>query len=66
MSVVSRKAKPRGNECAFLVDARNEVPGHPALEVEAIVVYRVNDAGKIVSVRAFWEYDSDVASTLPA
>jgi steroid delta-isomerase len=65
MTVVCRKAKPRGNECAFLVDATNEVPGHPPLEVEAIVVYRVNHAGKVTSVRAFWEYDDSVGSTLP-
>ena len=65
LTMTCREAKPRGNECAFLVDSTNEVPGHPPLEVDAIVVYRVNDAGKIVSVRAFWEYDAAVASTLP-
>jgi len=66
MTVECRKAKPRGKECAFLVDSKNEVAGHPPLEVEAIVIYRVNDAGKITSVRAFWEYDASVQSTLPA
>ena len=65
MTVECRKAKPRGKECAFLVDSKNEVAGYPPLEVEAIVIYRVNDAGKIISVRAFWEYDTSVQSTLP-
>jgi len=65
MTVKCRKAKPRGNECAFLVDSTNEITGHPPLEVEAIVIYRVNDAGKITSVRAFWEFDAAVAATLP-
>ena len=66
MTVECVKAKPRGNECAFLVEATNEVPGHAPLEVEAIVIYSVNDLGKITSVRAFWDYDTNVAATLPA
>ncbi|MBJ19217.1 MAG: nuclear transport factor 2 family protein [bacterium] len=64
MTVECVKAKPRGKECAFLVDSTNEVPGLPPLEVEAIVIYRVNDEGKVWSVRAYWEYGGAVDSTL--
>ncbi len=64
MTVECVKAKPRGNECAFLVDSTNEIEGLPPLEVEAIVVYRVNDEGKVWSVRAYWDYGDAVESTL--
>jgi steroid delta-isomerase len=59
MNIVCKIAKPIGNECAFLVDATNNLP-EGSLEVEAIVFYRVNDEGKIVSVRAFWEWTDTV------
>jgi hypothetical protein len=66
MTMVCRKAKPRGNECAFLVDSINEIDGLRPLEVEAIVIYCVNNEGKICSVRAYWEYSDEVESALRA
>lgn len=47
---------PRARECAVLADVENTI-GDQKLTMQMIVVYRVNDAGKIVSLRAFWDYD---------
>ena len=38
--------------------------GQDSMFVEAIVVYRVNDEGKVWSVRAYWDYGDAVESTL--
>ncbi len=49
---------PRGSECAVLASLTNRMPDGTELETEMIVIYKVNDEGKIVSLRAFWDYDS--------
>lgn len=55
--VVSSKAC--ANECAFLLQTTNQIPGLPALEVEAFSIYKVDDNGKVISVRAYWEFDDN-------
>jgi steroid Delta-isomerase len=50
-------SKACANECAFLVKTTNAIPGLPLLEVEALTIYKVNEDGKVVSVRAYWEFD---------
>jgi len=52
------KRIPRGSECAVLASLSNRMPSGQELVTEMIVIYRVNDAGKIISLRAFWDYDS--------
>ena len=34
--------------------------------VEGVFVYKVNDEGKLVSLRGFWEFDKAMASITPA
>jgi len=46
-----------GNECAFIGVVYAAPPGVEAGGSEGVFVYRVNDAGKLVSLRAFWEID---------
>lgn len=48
---------PRENECAVLAVVRNTFSPQATLETEMIVVYKVNDEGKIVSLRAFWDFE---------
>ena len=51
----------RGSECAVLAALTNRMPDGNEFSTEMIVIYRVDDAGKIASLRAFWDYDSVAA-----
>jgi steroid delta-isomerase len=37
-----------------------------SITVEGVFVYKVNDEGKLVSLRTFWEFDKALASITPA
>jgi hypothetical protein len=51
-----------GNECAnYATFSTTLVNGYSA-STDMVVVYRVDDAGKIVSLRAIWEFDRTLAS----
>lgn len=52
---------PRENECAVLAVVNNKFSEGAALTTEMIVIYKVNQQGKIVSLRAFWDFDSAMA-----
>ncbi|MDR7170738.1 ketosteroid isomerase-like protein [Nocardia kruczakiae] len=45
-----------GNEVAFTGLIRTQLGGH-VIDAEGVFTYRVDDAGKIVALRAFWETD---------
>lgn len=45
------------NECASFAHFKISTRG-TSFEMPIIIVHRVNDAGKIVSLRAFWEFPS--------
>ena len=44
------------DECAFIGTVFNQV-GDNEFGSEGVFVYRVNDEGKILSLRAFWEFE---------
>ena len=46
---------PCANECANFAQIVNVV-GDVKIETQMIVIYRVNSNDKIVSLRAFWDY----------
>ena len=48
---------PCADECANLVRMDKDMPNGKVLEHLMIVVYRANKAGKIVSLKAYWEFD---------
>jgi len=52
-----RMRVPRGDECAVMTGLENRAGG-VHLESEMIVIYRVDAEGKIVSLRAFWDYEA--------
>jgi len=52
-----RMRVPRGNECAVMTGLENCFGGI-RLESEMIVIYRIDANGKIVSLRAFWDYEA--------
>jgi hypothetical protein len=43
------------NECAFVGTVYTEVGGNE-MASEGVFVYKVNEAGKLISLRAFWEH----------
>ena len=45
------------NECAFIGTVYNQFGDMPERPSEGVFVYKVDDDGKIVSLRAFWEWE---------
>ena len=46
---------PCADECANFAEIKNII-GNEKIETKMIVIYRVNSDDKIVSLRAFWDY----------
>ena len=45
------------NECAFIGTVYTTLPDGTENGSEGVFLYHVNDAGKILSLRAFWEHE---------
>ena len=52
-----RISHPCGYECANVVALQKTFAGGMQIDNEMVAVYRVNDAGKIVSLKAYWDFD---------
>jgi len=57
-----RESYASGDECANVGTITIGMPNGMRSRVDGVFVYRVNDAGKLVSMRAFWEFDRMLAS----
>lgn len=53
-----------GNEVAFTGLIRTVIGGH-VIDAEGVFTYKVDDAGKIEALRAFWEVDRAMATARP-
>lgn len=53
-----------GDECVNIGTIRTTMAGN-LIDAEGVFVYRVNDDGKIVSLRAFWEVDRAMKTLRP-
>jgi len=51
-----------GSECANVGTITTRVANGPVSRTELVMVYRVDAAGRLASLRAFWEFDDTVAS----
>ena len=51
-----------GNECANVGTITNKSAEGFVTRTELVMVYRINDDGKLQSLRAFWEFDDTVES----
>ena len=51
-----------GNECANVGTITTFLPGGSRVDTEGVFVYRVNDDGLILSMRAFWEVERAMAT----
>ena len=47
---------PAGDECANVVEIRN-VLGDTVVEMQMVVVYTADDAGKLTSLKAYWDFN---------
>jgi ketosteroid isomerase-like protein len=47
---------PCGDECANVVKLTNDLGNGIVIKTEMVAVYQANDDGKIVSLKAYWEY----------
>ncbi|MFI6046574.1 nuclear transport factor 2 family protein [Nocardia sp. NPDC051321] len=54
-----------GNEVAFTGKVRSRNGGQ-VIDAEGVFIYRVDAAGKIVAVRAFWEFERTMRTMRPA
>jgi hypothetical protein len=54
-----------GDEVANIGEIRITLPGNQVGTVQIANIYRVNEAGKLVSLRSFWEQDKLTFSPAP-
>jgi ketosteroid isomerase-like protein len=61
-----RESYAAGNECANVGTITIGMPNGMQARCDGVFVYRVDDAGKLVSLRAFWEFEKMMATIKPA
>jgi len=52
-----------GNECANVGTITTRRAQGSVSRTELVMIYKINDEGKVVSLRAFWEFADSAAST---
>ena len=52
-----RQSYAAGNEVANVGQINNTMPDGKKIAVPIIITYKVNDHGKIVALRAYWEFE---------
>ena len=65
VEMIVRESYPAGDECANVVTIVNRMPGGVEISTETVICYRVDSRGKIVSLKAYWEFEK-VAAQLEA
>ena len=55
-----------GMECANVLTLHIRMPNGMKARCDGVFVYKVNDAGKLVSLRGWWEFDQMMATLGPA
>lgn len=56
-----RESYPAANECANVITLGKALPNGKLFDVHFVGVYRVDEAGKIVSLKAYWQFDKVMA-----
>ncbi len=51
-----------GSECANVGTITTRTPDGTVSRTELVIVYRLNEEGKLASLRAFWEFEDTAAS----
>ena len=59
-----RESWPAGDKAVANVGSIfNEMPDGTKIEAKGVYVYHVNDEGKVIHLRAYWDYDATLASS---
>lgn len=53
-----RESHPAGDSCANVVTLSNRLPDGTEIKTDCVAVYTANDAGKITSLRAYWDFNT--------
>ena len=61
-----RESYAAGSECANVGTISIGMPNGMKARCDGVFVYRVNDEGKLISLRAHWEFDQMMATIAPA
>lgn len=51
------QSHPCGDSCANVAHLTKRFSPEMAIGIDLVIVYRVNAAGKIIALKAYWEYD---------
>jgi hypothetical protein len=65
MSYAIRESYACGDECANVWTLTNTLPGNVVITVDLVSVHKLNAAGKLAAMRAYWSY-ADVEHKLKA
>jgi len=65
MSYLIRESYACADECANVWSLTNTLPGNVQVTVDLVSIYKVNAAGKLTCMRAYWSY-AEVAEKLQA
>jgi len=58
--ITIRESHPCADECANVLTIENTLPNGMVVDVKLVAVYRTNDDGKIVSMKAYWDFATAV------
>lgn len=61
-----RDSHAAGSECANVGTITTYLPGGYRVDIDGVFVYRVNEAGLVTSMRAFWETERAMATARKA
>ena len=53
-----RESHPAGDSCANVVTLSNRLPDGTEIKTDCVAVYTANDAGKVTSLRAYWDFNT--------
>jgi steroid Delta-isomerase len=65
VEMIVRESYPAGDECANVVTIVNRMPGGVEIKTDCVICYRVDARGKLVSLKAYWEFEK-IAAQLEA
>lgn len=65
LTIVANKRYPCGNNIVAAAMTATNVMGDLTTTIEMVVTYEVNDAGKIISLKAYWDLEALMAQISP-
>ena len=63
--LVVRESYATGNECANVATITLSMPDGSRVIVDGVFTYRIDDAGRLAALRAFWEQDKMTIEAAP-